>query len=48
MTKEDVRKVINNSLKKIQDNRKYRSKQVESRKERHKTTLKNYGKKSKT
>lgn len=33
MTMEDVKKDINNSLKKIQDNRKYRIKQVESLKE---------------
>jgi len=33
MTMDDVKKVINNPLKKIQDNRKYRGKQIESKKE---------------
>ena len=33
MRMDDVKKVINNPLKKIQDNRKYRGKQIESKEE---------------
>ena len=40
MTMEDVKKVINDFLMKIQDNRKYRSKQVESHKLGTKRNLK--------
>jgi len=47
MIMEDVKEVIINSLKKIQDNRKFRSKQVESQKEGTQKYLKELMKKKK-